>query len=126
MNDRVVDSRAKKEYSFPEACLVFGAKKKDGAQAEALSFPAFDRSRGARAIAPQVFDAVWLRVRVRSFRRERTRAFDLCSSATSQSPNQPLQPTRLHGAVFPTRPLRSTSTGRSKSHLCARQRAADQ
>ena len=126
MNDRVVDSRAKKEYSFPGAFLVFGAKKKNGAQAESLSFPAFDRSRGASAIAPQVRDAVWLRSRVRSFQRERTRVFALFSSATSQSPNQPLQPTRLHGAVFLTRPLRSTSTGRSKSHLCARQRAADQ
>ena len=93
MNNRVVDSRTKKEYSFPEACLVFGAKKEDGAQAWSLSFPAFDRSCGARAIAPQVCDAVWLRARVRSFRRERTRAFDPCSFATSQSPNQPLQPT---------------------------------
>ena len=93
MNDRVVDSRAKLEYSFPEAWLVFGAKKKDGAQADALSFPAFDRLHSASAIAPQVFEAVWLRARVRSFRRERTRAFDPCSFATSQSPNQPLQPT---------------------------------
>ena len=126
MNDRVVDSRAKKEYSFPGAFLGFGAQKKVGAHAESLSFPAFDRSRGPSAIAPQVFDAAWFKNRTWSFRRERTRVFDLYSSATSQSPNQPLQPTRLHGAVFPTLPLRSTSTGRSKSHLCARQRAADQ
>ena len=87
MNDRVVDSRAKKEYSFPEACLVFYAQKKVGAQAQSLSFPAYDRSRGASAIAPQVRDAVWLIARVRSFQRERTRAFALYSSATSQSPN---------------------------------------
>ena len=93
MNDRVVDSRAKKEYSFPEACLVFGAKKKDGAQAEALSFPAFDRVSAASAIAPQVFDAVSLRARVRSFRRARTRVLYLFHSATPQRANQPLQPT---------------------------------
>lgn len=51
----------------------------------------------------------------------------ICAAAAEKKKaNQPLQPTRLHGAVFPTRPLRSTSTGSSKSHLCARQRAADQ
>ena len=93
MNDRVVDSRAKKEYSFPEACLVFGAKKKDGAQADALSFPAFDRSRGARAIAPLVFEEASLRAHAASLRRARTRVFYLFQSATTQRANQPLQPT---------------------------------
>ena len=126
MNDRVVDSRTKMDYSIPGAFLVFGAQKKDGAQAESLSFPAFDRLHSASAIAPQVRNAVWLRARARSFRRERTRVFSLFPSATSQSPNQPVQPTRWTGAVFLTRLLRSTSTGSSKSHLCARQRAADQ
>jgi hypothetical protein len=126
VNDRVVSFRTKMAEGFPEACLVFGAKKKVGAQAVALSFPAYDLSRRASAIASQGFDAVRVRARVGGFRGARTRVFDRFSSATSQSPNQPVQPTRWTGAVFLTRLLRSTSTCGSKSHLCARQRVADQ
>ena len=40
-------------------------------------------------------------------------------------PNQPVQTTRLRGAVFRERPLRSTSTCGSKSRDCARQRVSD-
>jgi hypothetical protein len=87
-------------FSFPEAFLVFDVKKKSKAQARALSFPAYDRAREESAIAPQVGEVVWLRRRARSVRRERTRAVDLCSFATPKKPNQPIQPTRLHGPFF--------------------------
>jgi hypothetical protein len=117
MNERVSSFRTKIVFSFPEAFLVFDVKKKSKAQARALSFPAYDRAREESAIAPQVGEVVWLRTRAASILRERTRAFDLFHSATSKKPNQPLQPTRLHGAVFLTRLLRSTSTCCSKSFV---------
>jgi hypothetical protein len=117
MNERVSSFRTKIVFSFPEAFLVFHVKKKSKAQARALSYPAYDRAREESAIAPQAFEGTWLRARAGSVRRERTRAFDLCSFATSKKPNQPLQPTRLHGAVFLTRLPRSTSTCCSKSFV---------
>ena len=92
MIERVSSFWSKMARGIPEACLIFAAQKKK-AHAWSLSFPAFDRTRGANAIAPLVFEAVWLRVRVGSFRRARTRVFYLFLSATPQRANQPLQPT---------------------------------
>ena len=100
MNDRDVSFRTKKEYNFLGAFLGFSAQRKSGAQADALSFPAFDRMREANAVAPQVFEVDWFKNRAWSFRRERTRVFALYASATSHSPNQPLQPTPGTGSVL--------------------------
>ena len=93
MIERVSSFRTKMARGFPETCLIFDAQKKDGAQAEALSFPAFDRTRGANAIAPLVFEATSLRAHAASLPRARTRVFYLFLSATPQRANQPLQPT---------------------------------
>jgi hypothetical protein len=49
--------------------------------------------------------------------------FSVCSHRSL--PNQPVQTTRLSGAVFRERPLRSTSRRGSKSRDRARQRASD-
>jgi hypothetical protein len=49
--------------------------------------------------------------------------FSVCSHRSL--PNQPVQTTRLRGAVFRERPLRSTFIRGSKRRDCARQRVSD-
>ena len=56
---------------------------------------------------------------------ESARAAAMISVCSHRSlPNQSLEPTRLAGAVIPTRPLRSTILRSSKRRVCARQRVA--
>jgi hypothetical protein len=88
MIERVSSFPTKMARGVLEAFFVFDAQKKDGAQAQSLSFPAFDRTRGARAIAPLVFEAASLRAHAASLRRARTRVFYLFQSATTQRANQ--------------------------------------
>ena len=91
MIERVSSFQTKMARGFPEAFLIFGARKKDGAQAEALSFPAKKSRVVFAVIAPRVFGGEALRKNTSGFRRERTRACGLSRRATSQRANQSLQ-----------------------------------
>ena len=112
---------------FSEEGFVAATSHKKAVWGRSMSLPAFDRAAGASAVASPVFPSPQSRQTAREFSRESARAAAEFSGLRRESePNQPVQPTRWTGAVFLTRLLRSTSTCGSKSHLCARQRAADQ
>jgi hypothetical protein len=100
-----------------EEAFVFDAR--STADADDLSGDDVERSKA------QVFDVAGSSQTAREFARESARAAAKFSSMRRKpEPNQRLEPTRLAGAVFPARPLRSTSTCGSKSRDCARQRVA--
>ena len=71
-----------------------------------------------------VFGVSAQRVTVRSSGESARAAAMVSVCSHRSSPNQPPEPTRLHGAVLRERLLRSTVRSRSNHRDCARQRVA--
>ena len=124
-------SRSKKENFVGNARSTAGADDLSGSDAEpskahasAMSFSAGNARPVLAATASPVREAAWLKERAVSLRRARTRVFDRSQSATPRRANQAPEPTRLSGAVLPTRLLRSTALRSAKCRVYARQRVA--